>query len=178
LFLYFLIYLFSVALSIPGAAILTIAGGFLFGVLPTVLVVNLAATVGAAGAFLASRYLVGKYFQEKYSEKLEKFNKEILSHGHNYLLILRLIPIFPFFLINIFSGLTNISLKTFIWTTAVGIVPGTFLYAFAGKQIDYVTSPSEIFSSKVWIIFLILVFLIFINMFMRKKFMRNKKGRL
>lgn len=129
---YIVVYIISVALSIPGAAILTITGGFLFGPYLAALYINVGATTGAIINFLVARYLVGKSFQEKYKLQLEKFNRELDSNGANYLLSLRLIPVFPFFLINILAGLTNVNLKTFFWTTALGIIPGSFIYAYLG----------------------------------------------
>jgi uncharacterized membrane protein YdjX (TVP38/TMEM64 family) len=94
------IYIVVVALSIPGAVILSLAAGFLFGFWG-VLYVNIGATIGAILAFLVARYLIGNWLQTRYAEKLASFNKEIAENGYNYLLTLRLIPIFPFFLVNI-----------------------------------------------------------------------------
>lgn len=129
---YILIYILTVALSIPGAAILTMTGGFLFGPYLAALYINLGATTGAIINFLVARYLIGKSFQQKYRSQLAKFNRELDCNGVNYLLSLRLIPVFPFFLINILAGLTNINFKTFIWTTAIGIIPVSFIYAYLG----------------------------------------------
>lgn len=154
-FLYIILYCFSVALSIPGAAILTMAGGFLFGLI-AVVYVNIGATTGAVGAFLVARYLLGSYFQERYAHKLQRFNRELQDNGPSYLLTLRLIPIFPFFLINVAAGLTTISLHTFAWTTAVGIIPGSFLFVFAGRQLETISKPSDILSYKMLIVLLVL----------------------
>lgn len=126
--LYIIIYFVSVTLSLPGAAILTMVGGFLFGVLPAIVYVNIAATTGAVGAFLVSRYLLGTFFQQRYGKHLLRFNRELETHGYSYLLMLRLIPVFPFFLINIVAGLTKIPLRMFFWTTALGIIPGSFFF--------------------------------------------------
>jgi len=150
------VYVLTTALSIPGAIILTLAGGFLFGVAAGTLYVNIGATAGGAIAFLAARYLLGNRLQEKYALQLAKFNSEIDRNGANYLLTLRLIPVFPFFLINFLSGLTKIRLRTFLWTTSLGIIPGTAVYAFAGQQLGSIRSPADILSKNVIIAFLVL----------------------
>jgi uncharacterized membrane protein YdjX (TVP38/TMEM64 family) len=130
--LFVLVYLAAVALSIPGATLLSLVGGFLFGPVLGVVLINLGATTGALLIFLAARFLFGESVQQKYPGRLERFNDEIARNGTNYLLTLRLIPIFPFFLINLFAGFTRIPAFTFIWTTAVGIIPGSFVYAYLG----------------------------------------------
>lgn len=154
--LFITIYIIVTGFSIPGATILTLSAGFLFGAIFGTIYVNIGATVGATIAFLFSRYLIGDWVQKKYKEKLAKFNKELEVNGYGYLLTLRFIPIFPFFLINIFAGLTKISVKTFIWTTSVGILPGSFVYAFAGSQLTYIESPRDIVSGKIIIAFVLL----------------------
>jgi uncharacterized membrane protein YdjX (TVP38/TMEM64 family) len=150
------IYVLVAALSLPGAAVLTLAGGFLFGTLSSTVYVNVGATTGASFAFLSARYLLGKGLQEKYESQLRKFNSEIERSGTSYLLTLRFIPVFPFFLINFLSGLTTIPLRTFIWTTSLGIIPGTAVYAFAGQQIGSLNSLSEILSKRVVAAFVVL----------------------
>ncbi len=143
------VYILATSLSMPGAVILTLAGGFLFGTIVSTLYVVVGASTGASVAFLSARYLVGNRLQDKYQSQLKKFNEEIGRNGTSYLLTLRLIPVFPFFLINFLSGLTKIPLKTFFWTTAVGIIPGTAVFAFAGKQLGSINSLSEILSGRV-----------------------------
>lgn len=150
------IYIFVTAFSIPGATVLTLLGGFLFKPLFATLYVNIGATIGAGLIFLAARYLIGNRVQQKYSEKLVAFNREVVKHGKNYLLTLRLIPIFPFFLVNLLPALTKIPFKTFFWTTSLGIIPGTFVYAFAGKQFVSINSMNEIFSIKIFVAFTLL----------------------
>lgn len=166
--LYIVFYCVSVALSLPGATILTMIGGFLFGVLPAVVYVNVGATTGAAGSFLVSRYMLGTFFQKHYGERLQKFNRKLQTHGYSYLLILRLIPAFPFFLINIVAGLTKIPLSTFIWTTALGIIPGSFLYVLAGRQLETISSTKDILSWKMIIIFLLLATAVLLPMLIKK----------
>ncbi|MEK6744726.1 MAG: TVP38/TMEM64 family protein [Nitrospirota bacterium] len=156
IFIYILVYIAAIALNLPGGAVLTIAGGFLFGTLPAVLYVNIGATCGAVLAFLSARYLLGSRLQETYGAQLAKFNGEMERNGVRYLLTLRLIPVFPFFLVNFLSGLTRVPLSSFTWTTAAGIIPGTAVFAYAGHQLEAVHSVGDIFTGKVLSAFLIL----------------------
>jgi uncharacterized membrane protein YdjX (TVP38/TMEM64 family) len=154
--LYILVYTAAIALNLPGGAVLTMAGGYLFGTLPAVLYVNVGATAGAMLAFLSARYLLGARLQERYRDRLAKFNDEMKRNGTRYLLTLRLIPVFPFFVVNFLAGLTRVPLGTFAWTTSLGIIPGTAVFAYAGHQLEYVRSISDIFTGKVLSAFLIL----------------------
>ena len=131
--IFVVIYFITVALSIPGATLLTLTGGFIFGPVLGTLLVNVGASSGAVAIFLAARYFMGSKVQEKYGDKLEKFNKEIEKNGTSYLLTLRFIPLFPFFLINLLSGFTTVKLSIFVWTTVFGIMPGSFVYANLGS---------------------------------------------
>lgn len=153
---YILVYTAAIALNLPGGAVLTLAGGFLFGTLPAVLYVNLGATAGAVLAFLSARYLLGDRLQERYRDRLAKFNDEMARNGTRYLLTLRLIPVFPFFVVNFLAGLTRVPLSTFSWTTSLGIIPGTAVFAYAGHQLEHVHSISDIFTGKVLSAFLVL----------------------
>ena len=126
------VYIVATALSIPGATVLTLLGGFFFGPWLATVYVNVGATLGAFIIYLAARYFLGDGIQSKYGEKLEKFNREIEENGQNYMLTLRLVPIFPFFLVNLFAGVTTIKPRQFLWTTALGIIPGSFAYAWLG----------------------------------------------
>jgi uncharacterized membrane protein YdjX (TVP38/TMEM64 family) len=143
------VYVLATALSVPGAVILTLAGGFLFGPAASVIYIDIGATAGAACAFLSARYLLGNRLQQKYGDQLAKFNNEMDRNGASYLLTLRLIPVFPFFLINFLAGLTKVPLRTFLWTTSLGIIPGTAVFAFAGQQLGSIDSPADILSKKV-----------------------------
>lgn len=127
-----LVYFAAVAISLPGATILTLTGGFLFGPVAGTILVNIGASTGALVIFLAARYFLGNHIQEKYGDKLAVFNREFEHNGSSYLLMLRFIPLFPFFLINLLSGFTTVKTRTFIWTTALGIIPGSFVYAYLG----------------------------------------------
>lgn len=147
--IYVLIYIAATALSVPGASVLTIAGGILFGAVIATMLVNVGATAGAILIFLAARYLASDWFQKRFN--IKKVNKELERNGSSYLLTLRLIPIFPFFLINIAAGLTKVRLRTFVWTTALGIIPGSFVYAYAGQTLGDITSASDIISWKIFL---------------------------
>ncbi|TAL37500.1 MAG: TVP38/TMEM64 family protein [Spirochaetes bacterium] len=140
------VYAASVTLSVPGAWLLTIAGGFLFGAFGGTVLVNAGATAGATGAFLTARYVLGGWMQGRWGEKLAAFNEEIARNGISYLFTLRLIPVFPFFLVNFLVGLTRVPLGTFVWTTSIGIIPGSFVYAYAGSRLVTLESPGDIVS--------------------------------
>ena len=151
--IYGAVYIAVTAFSIPGATVLTLAGGFLFGTLPTVLCVNVAATAGAVLAFLSARYLLGSRLQAAYQQQLARFNAEMERNGTRYLLTLRLLPVFPFFLVNFLSGLTRVPLATFVWTTSLGIIPGSVVFAFAGHQLESVHAVGDILTVKVLLAF-------------------------
>jgi uncharacterized membrane protein YdjX (TVP38/TMEM64 family) len=154
--LFVVIYVVVAALSIPGGAVLTLAGGFLFGTVTTIILANVGATIGAVCAFFLTRHVIGNWVHRRYAPQLQNFNKEFAQNGAYYLLFLRLVPLFPFFLINMFAGLTKIPLKTFLWTTSLGIVPGDAVYAFAGSQLGTINSIEGIFSRNILIAFALL----------------------
>ncbi len=176
--LFVLLYIVVTGLSVPGAVILTLGGGFLYGTVPATLYVNLGATTGAVLAFLFARSVLGQQLQNKYQQQLEHFNREMEAEGWRYLLTLRLIPIFPFFLINFLSGLTRVPLRTFAWTTALGIVPGTIVFAYAGRQLGSISSPADILSAKVLMAFVLLAcFALLPAVFSRIKAARSRSRR-
>lgn len=146
---FIVLYIVQTALSLPGAAILSLAGGAIFGTFSGTLLVNLGATTGATLAFLVSRYLFRDAMLKKFGPNLEKMHKELEQRGFNYLLFLRLVPLFPFFLINLGAGLTKIPLRTFFFGTMIGIIPGSFVYCNAGASLASITSLSEIASFRV-----------------------------
>jgi uncharacterized membrane protein YdjX (TVP38/TMEM64 family) len=154
--LFMLIYAVSVAFSIPGATILTLTGGLIFGTITGALYVNIGATSGAIMVFIFARYLLGEKIQTKYKDKLDKFNQELDTNGYSYLLTLRFIPLFPFWMINLFAGLTKIPLKTYAWTTAIGILPGSLVYTYTGKQLNTINSLKDIFSLNILLAFILL----------------------
>lgn len=157
----------STAFFLPGAIVLMILGGFLFGVAWGVVYVNVAATAGAALAFLLSRYLIGRWIQEKFASQLRLFNREIMCHGQNYLLFLRIVPLFPFFAVNYLSGITTIPLKKFVWTTALGLLPASVLYTYTGRKLDEIVRIQDLFSSEVVATFVALGLFALLPVFVR-----------
>ncbi len=147
--LYIAAYALQTALSLPGATIFTISGGFLFGSLLGTVYVNVAATTGAALAFLAARYLFRDTVEKKLGKRLTTFQKGFSENAFSYLLTLRLIPLFPFFLVNIASGLTRIRLTAYLAATSIGILPGSFVFSNAGKQLGNIESVQDIASVEV-----------------------------
>lgn len=147
--LFILAYIAVTGLSLPGAVILTLAGGFLFGSLFGTLFVNFGATTGATLAFLAARYLFRDWVGQKFGKWLEPLQQEFAQNAFSYLMILRLIPLFPFFVVNLVSGLTRISVGSYVGGTALGIIPGSFVYAYAGRQLGTINSLKEIASPNV-----------------------------
>lgn len=143
------IYIVQTALSLPGAAVLSLAAGAIFGALIGTLYVNIGATVGATLAFLVARYLFHDVIQNKFGPRLEKINRELETRGFNYLLFLRLVPLFPFFLINLGAGLTRVPLRTFFFGTMIGIIPGSFVFCNAGASLAAITSLKEVASPRV-----------------------------
>jgi uncharacterized membrane protein YdjX (TVP38/TMEM64 family) len=170
--LYIAVYITAVALNLPGGAVLTLAGGYLFGTVAAVVFVNIGATIGAVLAFLTARHLLGRRIQESYAVQLAKFNKEMDRNGMRYLLTLRLIPVFPFFLVNFLSGLTRVPLATFLWTTAVGIIPATAVFAYAGQQLGTVRSAGDILSPRILAAFIALALFVLFPA-LRTRFRKN-----
>jgi uncharacterized membrane protein YdjX (TVP38/TMEM64 family) len=143
---YMLIYILVTALSLPGAAVLTLAAGALFGLLVGTVVVSFASTIGATLAAFVSRFILRDWVQGKFGDKLTAVNEGIDKEGAFYLFTMRLIPIFPFFVINLLMGLTTMSLLTFYWVSQVGMLAGTVVYVNAGKELGKIESLSGILS--------------------------------
>lgn len=162
------VYVALTAASLPGAVILTLAGGFLFGSLLGTLYVNLGATTGATLAFLASRYLLRDWVESKFGWWLGPMQEGLAKNAFSYLMTLRLIPIFPFFGVNALCGLTRMSLSTYVAATAIGIVPGSFVYAYAGRQLGTINSLKEIASPNVLLAFTLLGLLALVPIVYRK----------
>jgi len=143
------VYIVQTALSLPGAAILSLAAGAIFGAAMGTVYANSAATIGATLAFLVTRYLLRDAVLARFGHKLEGMNRELETRGFNYLLFLRLVPVFPFFLINLAAGLTRLPLRTFFVATMVGIIPGGFVYVNAGASLATIDSLGAIASPRV-----------------------------
>ena len=175
--LYVAIYILQTAFSLPGGALMTLAGGFLFGSVLGTLFVNVGATAGATLAFLAARYVLRDWVERKFGERIEPIQAGFAQNAFSYLLTLRLIPAFPFFLVNLVSGLTRVPLGTYVIATSVGIIPGSFVYAFAGRQLGSINSLAEIASPPVLLAFTFLGLLALVPI-LHRKFVERKKVKL
>lgn len=144
--LFFAFYVLVTALSIPGAAVMTLAAGALFGLLLGTVLVSFASTIGATLAFLAARFLLRQPLRERYGERLKAFDAGIERDGAFYLFTLRLVPLFPFFMINLLTGLTALRTWTYFWVSQVGMLPGTVVYVYAGTQLARIESPGDVLS--------------------------------
>ncbi|PJE56356.1 FAD-dependent oxidoreductase [Marinomonas sp. BSi20584] len=153
---FLLLYVIVTALSLPGAVIMTLAAGALFGLLWGTVIVSFASSIGATLAFLVSRYLLQDMVQSRFGGRLKAFNEGIARDGAFYLFTLRLVPIFPFFLINLLMGLTAIRAFTFYWVSQVGMFVGTLVYVNAGTQLGQLESLSGILSPSLLLSFVLL----------------------
>jgi pyruvate/2-oxoglutarate dehydrogenase complex dihydrolipoamide dehydrogenase (E3) component/uncharacterized membrane protein YdjX (TVP38/TMEM64 family) len=143
---FFLLYTVATALSVPGAAILTLAAGAIFGLWWGMLIVSFASSVGATLAFLAARFILRDWIQQRFGNRLKSFNEGIARDGPFYLFTLRLVPVFPFFLINLLMGLTSMRAWTFYWVSQLGMLAGTLVYVNAGTQLAQITSIKGVLS--------------------------------
>lgn len=153
---YTAIYVLVTALSLPGAVIMTLAGGAFFGNIYGLLAVSLASTVGASLAFLVARFLMRDTLRSRYRETVAKMDRGVEKDGAFYLATLRLVPVFPFFLINLAMGLTSMKLRTYALVSWVAMLPGTFIYVNAGTQLGQIQSTSDIVSADLLISFALL----------------------
>ncbi len=144
--IYALIYIAVTALSLPGATILTLAGGAVFGLFWGVLIVSFASTIGATLAFLSARFLFRNAVESRFGDRLTVINKGMDRDGALYLFTLRLVPVFPFFVINLVMGLTSLKTQTFYWVSQIGMLAGTVVYVNAGTQLGKLESLSGILS--------------------------------
>jgi len=157
--------------------LLNMVGGFFFGTIPGALFAIFGATVGATISFLLIRDLFGKVFQEQYKDRLKAFNREFKRYGYSYLLLLHVVMIVPLFVPNILAGLAHVSLWTFIWTTAVGIIPGSLTFSFAGQQLMSINSIQEVISARFILSIFLLLLLALTPFFIRwLRVVRKKKG--
>tara|TARA_B110000503_G_scaffold27236_3_gene43284 strand:+ start:3176 stop:5449 length:2274 start_codon:yes stop_codon:yes gene_type:complete len=153
---FLLLYVLVTALSLPGAVVMTLAAGALFGLFWGTVIVSFASSIGATMAFLVSRYLLNDAVQNRFSDRLKPINEGIKKDGAFYLFTLRLVPVFPFFLINLLMGLTPIRAVTFYWVSQVGMLAGTLVYVNAGTQLAQLDSLSGILSPSLLLSFVLL----------------------
>jgi len=160
---FFVLYVVVTGVSLPGATVLTLAGGAVFGLATALILISFASTIGASVAFLVSRYLFRDAVQNRFGTSLKAINDGIDKDGPFYLFALRLVPAFPFFVINLVMGLTSFRLWTFYWVSQLGMFAGTVVYVNAGTQLAQIESASGIFSGEILLSFLLLAMLPFIG---------------
>jgi uncharacterized membrane protein YdjX (TVP38/TMEM64 family) len=166
--LLFAVAFLSTAFAVPGALVLTVSGGFLFGTIPGAVYATIFSTIGSLLAFFASRHLIGRWIQNRYEKKLDRFNKEMNAYGPNYLFVVRIIPVMPAFLINYLSGLTPISPVRFTFATFLGIFPGAIVYSLAGSEMQHIQNPGDVLSGRVLIAFLLLALFALVPVILKK----------
>ena len=167
---FFLFYVFCATLSLPGAALLTLISGFLFDFFLGLLVTSLGSTAGATCAFLISRFFLKDFIQKKFHSRLRKINRGFEKEGLWYLFSLRLIPVFPFFLVNVFMSVTPISIKHFVLASFLGMLPGSIVYVHAGIRLAEIESFGDIISLPIILSFLLLALLPWLMKFLLKYF--------
>ena len=153
---YFIIYVLITAFSLPGAVVLTLAGGMLFGLVAGTIVISFASTIGATAACFFARFVLRDWVQGKFGDKLKTINEGVDREGSFYLFTLRLVPIFPFFVINLVFGLTKLPLFTFYWVSQLGMLLGTIVFVNAGRALGQIDSLGGILSPGLIISFVIL----------------------
>jgi uncharacterized membrane protein YdjX (TVP38/TMEM64 family) len=153
---YMILYILATSFSLPGAAILTLAGGALFGLLTGTVIVSFASTIGATIACFFSRFLLRDWIQGKFADRIQKVNEGTAKEGAFYLFTLRLLPVFPFWMINILMGLTTMPLFKFYWVSQLGMLPGTLVYVNAGKELAQIDSPGGILSPGLLLSFVLI----------------------
>ncbi len=153
---FFAMYVAVAALSLPGAALLTLAGGAVFGFMTGLIIVSFASTIGATLAFLFSRFMFRDSVQKKFSSQLQTINDGVEKEGSFYLFTLRLIPVVPFFAVNLLMGLTPIKTLVFAWVSQLGMLPGTAVFVNAGNQLAQIDTLSDILSPSLLFAFALL----------------------
>ncbi|WP_372964882.1 FAD-dependent oxidoreductase [Marinobacter sp.] len=171
---YAVVYVLVTALSLPGAAIMTLAGGAFFGNLYGLVAVSVASTAGASLAFLVARFLLRDTLRTRYKDTITKIDRGIEKDGAFYLATLRLVPVFPFFLINLAMGLTAMKLRTYALVSWLAMLPGTFVFVNAGTQLGQIQSTSDILSGGVLLSFALLALFPLIAKFV-VGFIRSRK---
>jgi pyruvate/2-oxoglutarate dehydrogenase complex dihydrolipoamide dehydrogenase (E3) component/uncharacterized membrane protein YdjX (TVP38/TMEM64 family) len=171
---FFAVYVVVAALSIPGAVVMTLLAGSLFGLGWGLVLVSFASTIGATLAFWVARFMAREGLEKRYAEKLHKINEGMVKEGPLYLFTLRLIPVFPFFLINLVMGLTQIPSRTFYWVSQLGMLPGTFVFVNAGTQLAQLDSTAGILSPALLGSFVLLGIFPFMAKFILQKYKQKR----
>lgn len=154
--IYMGIYIVMAALSLPGAAVMTLAGGALFGLVTGTVAVSFSSTIGATFACFISRFILRDWIQNKFGDRFRTVNEGLEKEGAFYLFSMRLIPVIPFWLVPLLMGLTKMPLRTFFWVSQIGMLPGTIVYVNAGKELAKIDSLSGILSPGLILAFVIL----------------------
>lgn len=171
--LYFILYVLVTTLSLPGAALLTLLGGALFGLWPGILLVSFASTLGATLAMLVSRYLLRDWVQHRFAGQMRTVNDGVARDGAFYLFALRLMPLFPFFVVNLLAGVTRLGVWRYWWISQLGMLPGAIVYLNAGHQLGQITSLHDILSPGVVFAFTLLGLLPLITRWLFARFSRT-----
>jgi len=141
-----LVYVAATALSFPGAAVLTLGGASVFGFWVSLVAVSVASTVGATLAFMGARYVFRDWVARRFMEPMRRVDEGVRKDGLFYLFSLRLVPVVPFFLVNLLMGLTRMPTRTYYWVSQVGMLPGTAVYVYAGQELGRIRTTADIFS--------------------------------
>ncbi len=175
--LYMAAFMLLIVCCLPGAALMSMLGGFLFGIFSGVFYINVVATTGATIVFLFVRYVIGTLLQRKYASQFQNFNGMISStKGWVFLLLLRCTPLIPFFMVNIIAGLTTISVMTFVWTTSVGLLPTSFIFTYVGKELGRIKKLEDFFSLSMLGAVLLIVAFVTISIYINRKKYFSKKN--
>lgn len=172
--IFFVIYVVVTALSFPGAAVLTLLAGAIFGPWLGILIVSFASTFGSLFAFFVSRFLLRDFFMQKFQRQFKTIDENIKKDGTVYLATLRLVPIFPFFVVNLVMGLTVIKAKTFYWVSQLAMLPGTAVFVYAGKEFSQLDSLKGILSPRIIAAFILLATLPVIGKFIAGSIKRRR----
>ena len=167
--IYFIAYIVMAGLALPGALIFTLAGGALFGLAAGVILVSFASTLGALASFLVARFFLHDFVQTRYQQRLTVINQKIQQQGATYLLFLRLVPAFPFFMVNLLMALTPISARTYYIVSQIGMLPATFIFVNAGTELAKISSVDDILSIPLLLSLLLLACLPFISKQLAKR---------
>ncbi|QDK20244.1 TVP38/TMEM64 family protein [Leclercia adecarboxylata] len=171
--LFFILYVLVTTLSLPGAALLTLLGGALFGLWPGILLVSFAATLGATLAMLVSRYLLRDWVQRRFAGPMRTVNDGVARDGAFYLFALRLMPLFPFFMVNLLAGVTTLGVRRYWWVSQLGMLPGAVVFLNAGHQLGQIASLRDILSPGVVFAFTLLGLLPLITRWLFARFSRT-----
>lgn len=163
-----MVYFITASVFLPVAAILSLLGGFLFGTFEGTILVTLITGAAALVNLLTVRYLLRNILENMYKKAFIKFNSAFQKHGINYLLFIRLSGLFPFPIANTLLGLTNISITTYLWTTTIGMIPGSIFFVYMGKQLGSITAIKDIFNWQMLLVFVGMGLLSLLPMFYKK----------